>query len=179
MRQPRLLQIAQLGHPVLRETCRPVTEVSAPEVQELVEDMIATCAEANGVGIAAPQVYEPLRLFIVASRPSVRYPQAPQMEPTAMLNPRFTPVGSAMAEDWEGCLSIPGLRGRVPRHEVIDIAFQTRLGELRSMRLEGFVARIFQHEFDHIEGIVFTDRADPKSLVTEREFQKLLVSPPR
>jgi peptide deformylase len=176
MRQPRLLQIAQLGHPVLREVCRPVEAISAAEVQDLADDMIATCVEANGVGIAAPQVYQPLRLFIVASKPSVRYPQAPLMEPTAMINPRFEPVGATMAEDWEGCLSIPGLRGRVARHAVIDVAYQDRQGLNRTQRLEGFVARIFQHEYDHIDGVVFTDRAARESLVTEREFQRIIAS---
>lgn len=174
MRQPRLLQIAQLGHPVLRDTCHPVTDVQGREVQELIDDMIATCAEANGVGIAAPQVYRALRLFVVASRPNARYPQAPLMAPTAMINARFTPAGSATVEDWEGCLSIPGLRGRVRRHTSIDVTFLDRAGQLQAMRLEGFVARIFQHEFDHTEGVVFTDRADPKSLVTEREFQRFM-----
>jgi peptide deformylase len=174
MRQPRLLQISQLGHPVLREMCRPVADVRAREVQELIDDMIATCIEANGVGIAAPQVYQPLRLFIVASRPNARYPDAPSMEPTAMINARFEPVGTTMVEDWEGCLSIPGLRGRVSRHEAIDVTFLDREARAQAMHLEGFVARIFQHEYDHIDGIVFTDRADPQSLVTEREFQRIL-----
>jgi peptide deformylase len=179
MRTPRLLQISQLGHPVLREVCRPVSDVQSAELQELIDDMIATCAEANGVGIAAPQVYQPLRLFIVASRPNPRYPQAPLMQPTAMINARFAPVGSTMVEDWEGCLSIPGLRGRVSRHQVVDVTYLDRGGERRSMRLEGFVARIFQHEYDHIDGVVFTDRADPHSFVTEREFQRLLAQPAR
>jgi peptide deformylase len=176
MRQPRLLQISHLGHPVLREICAPIEDVTAPAVQDLIDDMIATCLEANGVGIAAPQVYQPLRLFIVASRPNARYPSAPLMEPTAMLNPNFTPVGDDMEEDWEGCLSIPGLRGRVPRHAIIDISFTDRYGKPQDMRLEGFVARIFQHEYDHIEGRVFTDRADPASFVMEREFQRKFVA---
>ena len=179
MRQPRLLQIAQLGHPVLRETCAPIDDVNAPEVQDLIDDMIATCLEANGVGIAAPQVYQPLRLFIVASRPNARYPSAPLMEPAAMINPRFTPVGNGMVEDWEGCLSIPGLRGRVSRHAAIDISFTDRHGKLQAMHLEGFVARIFQHEYDHIYGRVFTDLADPASFVMEREFQRMLAAGPR
>ena len=176
MREPRLLQISQLGHPVLRETCKPVADIAAAEIQQLIDDMIATCLEANGVGIAAPQVYQPLRIFIVASRPSPRYPDAPLMQPTAMINPGFAPVGSAMEEDWEGCLSIPGLRGRVARHRAIDITYTDRDGAACATRLEGFVARIFQHEHDHIDGVVFTDRADPKSFVTEREFQRILAA---
>jgi peptide deformylase len=179
MRHPRLLQIAQLGHPVLREVSRPVETICAAEVQDLADDMIATCLEANGVGIAAPQVYQPLRLFIVASKPSVRYPQAPLMEPTAMFNPSFEPVGTAMEEDWEGCLSIPGLRGRVPRHVAIDVAYEDRRGQKCTDRLEGFVARIFQHEYDHIDGVVFTDRAARDSFVTEREFQRILAAAAR
>ena len=176
MRQPRLLQIAQLGHPVLREICAPIEDVSAPHVQALIDDMIATCLDANGVGIAAPQVYQPLRLFIVASRPNARYPSAPLMEPTAMINPRFTAVGDDMEDDWEGCLSIPGMRGRVSRHAQIDISFTDRHGKVQEIRLEGFVARIFQHEYDHIDGRVFTDCADPASFVMEREFQRMLAA---
>lgn len=179
MRNPRLLQIAQLGHPVLREVCSPVEPISAAAVQDLVDDMIATCLEANGVGLAAPQVYQPLRLFIVASRPSPRYPNAPLMEPTAMINPSFAPVGSAMHEDWEGCLSIPGLRGRVSRYTQIDISYEDRQGLRQTQHLNGFVARIFQHEYDHINGTVFTDRAARDSLVTEREFQRILASATR
>jgi peptide deformylase len=170
-----LRQIAQLGKPVLREPAREIANPADPAVQALIEDMLATVADADGVGIAAPQVYEPLSLFIVASRPNPRYPHAPAMTPTVMINPEIVWASPDTETMWEGCLSIPGLRGLVPRHRRIGVRYLTRTGELREEEYDGFIARIFQHEFDHINGRVFLDRVkDSRNLVTEKEYLRIV-----
>ena len=171
---PILRQIAQLGQPVLRGPVHPIINPLDPAIQSLIDDMLVTVADANGVGIAAPQVYEPLPLFIVASRPNPRYPQAPEMESTAMLNPELLWASNETEKGWEGCLSIPGIRGLVPRHRRIRVRYLTREGNIREEVYEGFLARVIQHEFDHINGLVFIDRiTDSRELVTEKEYQRV------
>ncbi|QEH36040.1 Peptide deformylase [Aquisphaera giovannonii] len=172
---PILRQIAQLGQPVLREPAREVELPAGEEVRGLCQDMLATLREANGVGIAAPQVYSPLAIFIVASRPNARYPDAPQMEPEVVINPEIVERSAEMAKDWEGCLSIPGIRGQVPRHRRIVARYRTLDGEHVERAFTDFVARVFQHEDDHLRGIVFLDRLEsPRDIITEREFQRLI-----
>ncbi|MGA7828644.1 MAG: peptide deformylase [Geobacteraceae bacterium] len=172
---PILRQIALLGNPVLRQETLTVDDTSQPLLQSLIDDMLATVTEVNGVGIAAPQVYEPLRIFIVASRPNIRYPQAPVMEPTAMLNPELIWASDEKEKGWEGCLSIPGIRGFVPRSVKVGIRYLTRSGELREEELSGFLARIFQHELDHLNGTVFLDRVESnRELISEKEYQRIV-----
>ena len=169
-------EIAQLGNPVLRSIALPVEDIESDRIQKLIDDLMATVAPANGVGIAAPQIAESYRLFIVASRPSLRYPHAPEMEPTAMINPRIIARSEEMVKDWEGCLSVPGIRGLVPRHRSIEIEYSDRQGKLQRRELTDFVARIFQHEYDHLDGIVFVDRVEStQELITEDEYQKRIV----
>lgn len=169
-----LRQIAQLGHPVLREPTQKIEDHADAAVGSLIEDMLVTVAEANGVGIAAPQVYQSLKLFILAPRPNPRYPKAPENEPVAVLNPELLWTSEELELGWEGCLSIPGIRGLVPRHRQIRVRYLTRFGELREEEYEGFIARVFQHEFDHLNGIVFLDRTDSRNLVMEKEYVRLL-----
>ena len=174
---PILRQIAQLGQPVLRGVAERVADPHDPVVQTLIEDLLVTVADANGVGIAAPQVFEPLSLFIVASHPNPRYPQAPEMEPTAMINPEILWASDEQESGWEGCLSIPGLRGLVPRSRRIGVRYLTRRGELREEEYVDFLARVFQHEFDHVQGMVFIDRVEStRELVTEKEYLRMLQS---
>lgn len=174
---PILRQIAQLGQPVLRGVAGNVADPLDPAVQALIDDLLVTVADADGVGIAAPQVFEPLSLFIVASRPNPRYPQAPEMEPTAMVNPEVLWVSDEKESAWEGCLSIPGLRGLVPRPRRIGVRYLTRTGEQREEVFEDFLARVFQHEFDHVQGLVFIDRVEStRELVTEKEYLRMLQS---
>ena len=174
---PILRQIAQLGQPVLRRVADRIADPADRAIQALIEDMLVTVADANGVGIAAPQVFESLSLFIVSSHPNPRYPQAPEMEPTAMINPEILWVSDEKEKDWEGCLSIPGLRGLVPRHKRIGVRYLTRSGELREEEYADFPARVFQHEFDHVQGIVFIDRLESSlDLVTEKEYFRVLQS---
>jgi peptide deformylase len=172
-----LRQIAQLGQPVLRETARTVDDPRATRVQMLIDDMLVTVADANGVGLAAPQVYESSALFILSSHPNSRYPHAPDLQPLAMINPELLWKSDEMEKDWEGCLSIPGLRGKVPRHAQIGIRYLNRVGEVHEVELAGFPARVFQHEFDHIRGVVFIDRLESTlDLITEKEYLRRMTS---
>ncbi len=173
---PILRQIAQLGHPVLRDEVAPVTFPITASIQALVDDMAATMRDAGGVGIAAPQIFASVAIFIVASRPNARYPDAPAMEPEVVINPRIVERSTQMVKDWEGCLSIPGLRGAVPRHQAIKVRYQNLAGDVVERDFSDFVARIFQHEDDHLHGIVFLDRLEStRDVMTEKEFQKLRV----
>ncbi len=174
---PEILQISQLGNPVLRRRSQFVENIQADRIQDLIDNLISTVQQANGVGIAAPQVAMGDRIFVVASRPNLRYPQAPHMEPTAMINPRIIASSTDTAKDWEGCLSIPGIRGLVPRSRSIEIEYTSRDGKLHQQELTDFVARIFQHEHDHLDGIIFLDRVEStQELMTEDEYQKQIIN---
>ena len=171
-----ILQIVQLGDPVLRSPAQSVDDIRDERIQKLVDDLIATVGQANGVGIAAPQVTESYRLFIVASRPNPRYPNAPEMEPTAIINPKIIAHSTEVVKGWEGCLSIPGIRGWVPRYQAIEVEYIDRDGNLQKQEFTDFVARIFQHEYDHLDGIVFLDRLEStQDIMTEQEYQKRVV----
>ncbi len=176
----KLPVIAQIGDPILRSKAKPVNKISDPTIIKLIDSSIATATANLGVGIAAPQISQPYRLFIVASHPSDRYPQAPTMTPTAMINPRILSHGEQVVKDWEGCLSVPNIRGLVPRYQEIEVEYTTRQGETSQQILTDFVARIFQHELDHLDGIIFTDRiTDPADLYTEAEYRQLISSKER
>lgn len=172
---PTLLQIAQLGHPILRKKAKPVTDFSDQDVQKLIDDLIATVKEVNGVGISAPQAYQSLRIFIVASYPNARYPHAPKMKPTAIINPQILSFSKNKTKDWEGCLSIPEIRGLIPRSDEITVAYTTRDGKQINRTFKTFIARIFQHEYDHLEGLVFLDRVENnKEIITDKEYLKII-----
>jgi len=156
-----ILKVARMGHPVLRTPADPIDrgDIRNPAFQRLIDDMMDTMSEYHGVGLAAPQVHEGLRLFIVAfdpTRPDPPEDEAP--EPFAIVNPEITPVGDTMVEDWEGCLSIPDIRGRVPRFKEILLRGQTRKGDRFELPLADFRARVVQHESDHLDGVLFFDR---------------------
>lgn len=170
-----LLQVAQLGHPSLRQKAKPVKNIQDPKIQILIDNLIATAMDVNGVGIAAPQVYESVRIFIVASHPNPRYPHAPHMEPTAIINPKIVSRSTKKAKDWEGCLSIPGIRGLIPRHTEVTVAYTDRLGKKHKQVFVDFIARIIQHENDHLDGILFLDRVESnKELISDKEYQKII-----
>ena len=169
------LSIIQLGNPILRQKAEFVKQVKSDNIQKLIDDLLTTVSDANGVGIAAPQVAVGYRVFIVASRPNLRYPNAPLMEPTAMINPKIVAHSDEIVKDWEGCLSVPGIRGLVPRYRKIEVEYIDRNGNLINQHLTDFVARIFQHEYDHFEGLVFLDRVESSfEIVTEQEYQNLI-----
>lgn len=174
-----VLTIAQLGDPLLRQIAEPIAAVHELWVQLLIENLLSTLHASNGVGIAAPQVSCSHQLLIVASRPNPRYPQAPAMPPTVMINPRLICHSEERVKDWEGCLSIPGIRGLVPRYREIEVEYLDRTGQLQRQVFTDFVARIFQHEFDHLAGLVFLDRVESThELITEAEYQKRLMAQP-
>jgi peptide deformylase len=171
--QPKIIE---LGNPKLRRIAEPIADAGSEHIQNLCDRLLVQVHEANGVGIAAPQVGESVRLLIVASRPNLRYPNAPTMAPIAMINPRILPHSTATEKGWEGCLSVPGIRGLVPRYKQIEVVYTGRDGRQYQQMLTDFVARIFQHELDHLDGKVFLDRVETThDLMTEQEFQKQFV----
>ena len=168
----RLLEVVRLGHPVLRAMAEPVPEdwFGSGRLRELGEDLIRTMLEEDGVGLAAPQVAEPLRLFAYWLPAS---DAAGELAPAVLVNPELRAIGDELVEGWEGCLSIPGLRGLVPRHERIKVRARTVAGETVSLTADGFHARVLQHEFDHLNGIVFLDRmSSVRSLAFEPEWER-------
>jgi peptide deformylase len=168
-------EIAQLGAKVLRQTAETVEDVHAVEIRQIIDAMQSTLASTQGVGIAAPQISESKRIIIVASRPTARYPHAPQMAPTVMINPSFQTLSENKEKDWESCLSIPGIRALVPRYTKIMIQYTDQQGVVIELKLDGFVARIFQHEVDHLEGRVYLDSVeDNRDIIAENEYLKLI-----
>ena len=169
--------IAKIGEPILRTKARFITNINEPKIAESIELLLAAASAKQGVGIAAPQISLPYRLFIVASRKCDRYPHAPNMAPTVMINPRILDRGRTIVKDWEGCLSVPNTRGLVPRYRQITVEYTTPMGEVRQDVLTDFVARIFQHELDHLDGILFIDRiTDADDLYTEAKYRQIIAS---
>jgi peptide deformylase len=151
-----ILKVARMGHPVLRERARPLTksDLRNPLVQKLIDDMMDTMHEYHGVGLAAPQVHEGLRLFVGL----LEEEPGPDTEPTVLVNPEIVPNATSTEDGWEGCLSIPDIRGMVPRFTDITVKALTREGKDIELRLKTFAARIAQHETDHLDGVLFFDR---------------------
>jgi peptide deformylase len=154
-----ILKVARMGHPVLRGRARALDrrELREPAVQKLIDDLIETMIEYHGVGLAAPQVHEGLRLFVASIEQEERGAAA-DAQPVAIINPEITTVGSDVVEDWEGCLSIPDIRGRVPRAREIRLRALDRKGERIDLLIHDFPARVVQHETDHLDGVLFFDR---------------------
>jgi peptide deformylase len=156
-----ILKVARMGHPVLRSKTKPVSagEIKSASVQRLIDDMIDTMVEYHGIGLAAPQVHEGVRLFVaVLDSGSAADGEEAVVEPVAILNPEIAVVGDEVVEDWEGCLSIPDIRGRVPRARDIRLRAHDRDGRRIELDLHGYPARVAQHETDHLDGVLFFDR---------------------
>jgi peptide deformylase len=160
-----ILKVAHMGHPVLRAKARPLApaDIKHAALQGLIDDMLDTMSEYHGVGLAAPQIHESLRLFVgllESPKPEAAKDDADaiEQEPFAIINPEITPVGDEIVEDWEGCLSIPDIRGRVPRVREIRLRGFNREGGRIDMTLRDFPARVALHETDHLDGILFFDR---------------------
>jgi peptide deformylase len=150
-----ILKVARMGHPVLRDPARHVrpSEIADPSFQRLIDDMIATMREYHGIGLAAPQVHEGVRLFVAGIEGD-----ADPLPLLVAINPEVTPIGRATEEDWEGCLSIPDIRGRVPRAREIRLRAFDREGQRVELTARGYAARVIQHETDHLDGVLFLDR---------------------
>jgi peptide deformylase len=151
-----ILKVARMGHPVLRQRGRPLdkSELRDPLLQKLIDDMIDTMHEYSGVGLAAPQVHESLRLFVALLEEDPDSKTAA----TVVINPEITALTSSREEGWEGCLSIPDIRGMVPRFTDINLRALDREGNPMELRLKKFPARVVQHETDHLDGVLFFDR---------------------
>lgn len=172
----KVLKVAELGDPVLRSPTAQIENIQDRAIQSLIDNLLKTVQKTNGVGIAAPQVSQSLQLFIVASRPNLRYLSAPTMEPTAMINPQILAYSDEMVKDWEGCLSVPGMRGLVTRSREIEVRYCDRHGELHQKIFTDFVARIIQHEYDHIHGKVFLDRVESTlDMMSDAEYHSRIV----
>jgi peptide deformylase len=170
-----LLKIARMGHPVLRARAAEIDDPKAPWVRQLVEDMIETMEDAGGTGIAAPQVHVPYRIvvFQVQGERLTDLPDDSEQELTALLNPVVEPVGGERAYAWEGCLSVPGLRGVVSRHLRVRYRGVDLDGNPIDREVAGFHARVVQHECDHLDGILYPQRmTDHRLLVFTEELQR-------
>ena len=160
-----ILKVSRMGHPVLRKKVRPVpaAEITAAPFQRLIDDMAQTMLEYNGVGLAAPQVHEELRLFVAQvirdqDDEDENEDEGRKPEVLALINPEIKPASRHIEEDWEGCLSIPDLRGLVPRYRDISVKGYDRTGRPIELQASGFMARVIQHETDHLDGVLFLDR---------------------
>lgn len=152
-------RILKMGDPRLTRVAQPVTAFDTPELHRLVMDLVDTMAAANGAGLAAPQIGVDLQVVVFGTgAPNPRYPEAPSVPRTVLINPVITPLGEAEAEDWEGCLSVPGLRGIVPRWQQVRYQGFDVMGRAIDRRVEGFHARVVQHECDHLQGILYPMR---------------------
>ncbi|MFV0595186.1 peptide deformylase [Shewanella sp.] len=152
------LPIAVVGEAILRQQAIEVRDFDNA-LRQLAEQMAISMVAAKGVGIAAPQVHSPLALFIMASRPNERYPDAPLMNPEVVVNPQILSTSANMVSGEEGCLSVPGKRFSIWRHQTIVVRYQDLAGHWQQTELTGFIARIFQHEFDHLQGITLLERS--------------------
>jgi peptide deformylase len=169
------LAIAQIGAPVLRERSRELLreELLDPSMQSFIDDLIETMHDASGAGLAAPQVYRPIRVCAIEVRDNPRYPYKPNVPLTILVNPVLTPISQDTFENYEGCLSVPDLRGLVKRHAEIRVQAWDRLGEPIDRVVRGITAGTFQHECDHLDGKLFLDRVgDTTTLCTWKEFAR-------
>lgn len=165
-------QILELGQPDLRRVANKVTDIDQPELQQQIDALIEFVQQRGGMGIAATQVGLNQRFFIMSSHPNERYPYAPDMPPTCVINPEIIWHSPVMEKDWEGCLSVPGLRALVPRYKQIQVRYQLRDGTLIETLYEDFMARLFQHELDHLDGKVFVDRVESTmEMMTESSWR--------
>ncbi len=176
-----LLRISRLGHPILRERALAVdpAEIGSPQFSRFIDDMVETMRESDGVGLAAPQVYVSKRVAVIEVKgANPRYPNMSGVPLTVLINPEIVAHTDETEDDWEGCLSIPDLRGRVPRWAWVEVSALDREGEPVRFRASGFFARVIQHELDHLDGKVFIERmTDLSSLTYLAEFQKFWTKP--
>lgn len=170
-----ILKVARLGHPVLRKVTANLAqrELQSAAMQKFIDDMIETMKEYDGVGLAADQVHESKQLAVLEVANNPRYPNKPDVPLTVLVNPKVTPLSDVLEEDWEGCLSIPDLRGKVPRYTSVRVQAWDRNGQELDYVATGFHARVIQHEFDHLNGKLYVDRmCDLTTLSFLQEFAR-------
>jgi peptide deformylase len=168
-------QVVEIGDPVLRRRARELDreEISSPEIQELIDDLIETKRATHGAGIAAPQVGESVRVAIVeVEEDNPRYPYKPPEALTVLINPTVEPLDDQLIEINEGCLSVPNLRGTLQRHLEVRVRYLDREGTEHEEVKRGLTAGTYQHEVDHLDGILFVDRADPRTFATWEQFER-------
>jgi peptide deformylase len=168
-------KIATIGHPVLRERSRELTrdELLAPDTQRFIDDLIETMRDANGAGLAAPQVYEPIRVVAVEVKKNPRYPYKPDIPLTVLVNPVLEALTDETFDNYEGCLSVPNLRGVVQRFTEVRLRAWDRHGADVDVTVKGLSAGTFQHECDHLDGLIFVDRVkDTRTLATWTDFER-------
>jgi peptide deformylase len=171
----RVREVVAIGDPVLRERARELSpqEIGSAEIQELIDDLIETKRATHGAGIAANQVGVPVRVAIVeVEEGNPRYPYKPPEPLTVLINPSLEPVGEETIEINEGCLSVPDLRGDLPRHRAVQVRYLDREGNEHTDVKRGLTAGTFQHEVDHLDGTLFVDRADPRTFATWSQFER-------
>jgi peptide deformylase len=147
-----------MGNPLLQQCATEITEFNTSKLDELIQDMLDTMRAENGAGLAAPQIGISRQLIVFGFDANPRYPQANSIPETILINPTIKPLGDLMEEDWEGCLSVPGLRGLVPRYRDIQYTGFDPFGNTINMKASGFHARVIQHECDHLKGILYPQR---------------------
>jgi len=170
-----VLDILHVGNPLLRERSRELTrdELRSPETQTFIDDLIATMRSANGAGIAAPQVGRAIRVCAIEVKDNPRYPYKPNIPLTILVNPVLRLVGAETFDNFEGCLSVPNLRGVVPRSAEVEVTAWDREGIETTRLVRGLTAGTFQHETDHLDGKLFLDRVtDTTTLCTWAEFER-------
>ena len=175
---PTLLAVVRLGHPILRSVAEEVPEdwFGSGRLVDLCRAMVRTMIEEEGIGLAAPQIAEGLRLFTYWVPET---DDSPEIPPTMLVNPEIRAIGDDSEEGWEGCLSIPALRGLVPRSRRIKVKARTVDGDTVSLTADGFQARVIQHEYDHLDGVVFLDRmTSTESLAFEPEWARYVLDNP-
>ena len=168
-----ILKVARLGHPVIRKPSQAVPKetITSVAIQRLIDDMIDTMREYEGIGLAAPQVHVSKQIAVIEVKGNRRYPGEDPVPLTVLVNPRILQTSKRQVEDWEGCLSVDGLRGKVPRSESLEVEAYNRKGEKVRLRVQGFFARVMQHECDHLAGRVFLDRMPNLQTLTHlKEF---------
>jgi peptide deformylase len=171
-----ILKIARMGHPVLVQRAQPILDPGAEEVRRLVADMTETMLDAEGIGLAAPQVHRPLRLILFLN--AEERDEVPGRRPIALINPEMEPLDDALEPGWEGCLSIPGLRGVVPRYRRIAYRGLTLEGRTIEREAQGLHARVVQHEVDHLDGVLYPMRMpDLSRLSFETELRHFVAEP--
>jgi len=170
-----ILKVARLGHPVLRQQAERVlpADIESAQVQRLIDDMIETMHEYDGAGLAANQVHVPRQIAVIEVAKNPRYPDAPEIPLTVLINPVVTPTSEEIEEGWEGCLSVPDMRGVVPRYTAVRLECLDRQGKPVDLVAKDFFARVIQHETDHLNGIVYVDRIrDMRTLSHIAEWQR-------